>query len=78
MCAKHKAGCENAIHVMHTIFEDENIEAVLLDDAANASNSIKREVFFNNIFTICPAIFTYVRRNLSHVHNTLLFTLEGS
>ena len=36
VCAGHEAGCEAAIHAMHTIFEDEKTEAVLLVDTANA------------------------------------------
>ena len=61
VCAGHEAGCEAAIHAMHTIFEEENTEAVLLVDAANAFNSVNREAFLHNIFVICPAIAIYVK-----------------
>ena len=61
VCAGHEAGCETAIHAMHTIFEDEKIEAVLLVDAANVFNSVNRQVFLHNICIICPPIATYVR-----------------
>ena len=43
------------------MFEDESTEAVLIDDAANAFNSVNREAFVNNIFAVCLAIITYVR-----------------
>ena len=49
------------IHVIHIMFEDESTEAVLMDDAANALNSVNREAFVNNIFVVCLAIITYVR-----------------
>ena len=54
MCAGHEAGCEAAIHAIHTIFEDEKREAVLLVGAANAFNSVNRQVFLHNICIICP------------------------
>ena len=60
VCGGHEAGCEAAIHAMHTIFEEENTEAILLIDAANAFNSINRNVFLHNISIICPAITIYV------------------
>ena len=50
-----------AIHAMHTIFEDEKTEAVLLVNAASAFNSINRQVFLHKICIICPPIATYVR-----------------
>ena len=36
-------------------------EAIQLVDAANALNSVNRDVCLNSIFIICPAIATYVR-----------------
>ena len=54
VCAGHEAGCEAAIHVIHIIFEDEKREAVLLVGAANAFNSVNRQVFLHNICIICP------------------------
>ena len=50
-----------AIHAMHTIFEDEKTEAVLLVNPASAFNSINRQVFLHKICIICPPIATYVR-----------------
>ena len=46
---------------MHTIFEDEKTDAVLLANAANAFNSVNRQVFLRNICIIHPPITTYVR-----------------
>ena len=61
VCAGHEAGCEAAIHAMHTIFENEKTEAVLPVDAANVFNSVNRQVFLHNICIIHPLIATYVR-----------------
>ena len=46
ICAGHEAGCEAAIHAMHTISEDWKTEAMLLVDAANAFNSVNRQVSY--------------------------------
>ena len=46
---------------MHTIFEDEKTEAVLLVHAVNAFSSVNRQVFLHNLCGICPPITTYVR-----------------
>ena len=46
---------------MHTIFEDEKTEAVLLVNAVNAFSSVNCQVFLHNICGICPPITTYVR-----------------
>ena len=45
---------------MKEIFEEEDTEAVLLIDAANAFNAVNREVFLHNVKVICPPIATYV------------------
>ena len=54
--AGHEAGCVEAIHAMHTIFEDEKTEAVLLVDAANAFDSVNSQVFLHSICIICPSM----------------------
>ena len=61
VCAGHEVGCEAAIQAMQTISEDEKTEAVLLVDAANAFNSVNRQVFLHNICITCLPIATYVR-----------------
>lgn len=45
---------------MHSIFKEVITEAVLLIDAGNAFNSVKRNVFLHKIVTVCPAKSTYV------------------
>jgi len=60
VCAGQEAGCEAAIHAMKDIFEQEDTEAVLLIDAANAFNAINRKKFIHKIGIICPEISTYV------------------
>ena len=60
VCAGHEAGCEAAVHAMRNMFDEQETEAVLLIDAANAFNSVNRNVFLHNINVICPAIAIYV------------------
>ena len=59
VCAGHEAGCEAAIHAMHSIFKEEETEAVLLVDAVNAFNSINRQVFLHNISKSFEAKYLY-------------------
>ena len=75
VCAGHEAGCEAIIHAMHSIFEEESSEAVLLVDASNAFNSVNREAFLHNVSIICPPISTYVQ-NCYSVHSRL-FIIGG-
>ncbi len=44
LCAGQQAGCESAVHAMSHIFAEEETDAMLLVDAANAFNSINRKV----------------------------------
>ena len=60
VCAGQEAVLEAAIHAMEKIFKEESTEAVLLVDAENVFNSIKRKEFLHNISTLCPAISTFV------------------
>ena len=61
---------------MQTIYQDETTEAVILVDASNAFNSIKRNVFLHNISIICPSISTYVH-NCYSVHSRLFIVGGG-
>ena len=54
VCAGHKAGCEAIVHTMRKIFEDEETDAVILEDASNAFNSVNRKLFLYDIQVICP------------------------
>ena len=57
LCAGHEAGtCEAAMHLMCRIFHDATTEAVLLVDANNAFNSLKRKVALLNIHQLCPSL----------------------
>ena len=53
-------GCEAAIHAMGDEFYQENTEAVLLVDAANAFNAINRKTMLHNVDVICPEISQFV------------------
>ena len=57
MCGR-QSGSEAAIHAMHKMFSNENTDAFLLVDAANAFNNLNREVFLHNIKYLCPEIAT--------------------
>lgn len=46
VCARYDAGCQAAVHIMHSIFKEVNTEAVLLIDAGNAFNSVNGNVSF--------------------------------
>ena len=50
LCVEQQAACEAAVHAMSEIFAEEETDAVLLVDAANAFNSVK---------FICPAMAVY-------------------
>jgi len=60
MCGR-KAGSDAAFHAMKELFEMEQSEAVLLVDAANAFNSVNRQVLLHKISISCPLIATFVK-----------------
>ena len=76
VCAGQEAGSEAAIHVIRSIFSQEETEAVLLVDAANAFNCINREAFIHNTKIICPSLATFVEN--CYNHPSRLFILGGS
>ena len=59
VCAGLTSGGEAAIHVMHSIFEADDTDAVLLIDASNAFNSLNRAAALHNTRILCPSISTY-------------------
>ena len=75
VCAGQDAGCEAAVHAMRRMFEQDETEAVLLVDAANAFNSVNREVFLHNIKIICPSLATFVQN--CYQSPTRLFIFGG-
>jgi len=60
MCGR-KAGSEAAIHAIKELFEMEQSEAVLFVEAANALNSVNKQVLLYNISISCPSIATFVK-----------------
>ena len=75
LCVGQDGGCEAAVHAMRMIFEEVDTEAVLLVDAANAFNSMNRNVMLHNIKQLCPAIYMY-SYNCYSTH-ARLFVLGG-
>ena len=49
VCAGQEGGTEAAIHSMNMMYEDENTDVILLDDASNAFNSLSRRSFLHNV-----------------------------
>lgn len=54
-----RSGSEAAVHAMHSIFEEEETDAVLLMDASNAFKALNRTAALHNIRVLCPPIATY-------------------
>ena len=59
VCAGLKSGAEAAIHAMHSIFDADDADAVVLTDASNAFNSLKRVSAMHNVVVLCPTLATY-------------------
>ena len=79
VCAGQEAVFEAAIHLymlLDKIFKEESTEAVLLVDAENVFNSIKKKEFLHNISILCPAISTFVTNCYSTPAR--LFVIGGS
>ena len=75
VCAGQPGGCESAIHAMRTIYEDDDTDAVLLIDAANAFNSMNRGAMLANIQRLCPIIYIYAYN--CYAVNARLFVVGG-
>ena len=69
-----------SIHAMDKIFKEESTEAVLLVDAENVFNSIKKKEFLHSISILCPAISTFVTKLNTSSSSTpaRLFVIGGS
>ena len=61
VCVGQEAGIEAAVHLLNSIYNDEHNDTVLLVDASNAFNSLKRDLCLRNISYTCPAISAYVK-----------------
>ena len=59
LCGEQKSGSKAAIHAMHTIFEIDETDGVLLTDASNAFNALNRQAALHHIRVQRPIIATY-------------------
>ena len=60
VCAGQQGGGEAAIHAMSEIFQESEVDAVILVDAKNAFNNINRDAMLHNIKMRCPTLSRYV------------------
>ena len=60
-CTGIKCGSEAAVHAMREEFLKDDTEGMLLVDAENAFNSVYREAALNNIKSICPPFFQFLK-----------------
>ena len=54
-----KFGSEAAIHTMHTTFESDDTDVILLINASNAFNELNRAAALQNIHVLYPIIAIY-------------------
>ena len=70
---------------MRKIYEDEETEAILLVDAANAFNALNRKAALHNVQYICPELSTFVKNIYSNDAelflpntNEVIYSREGT
>ena len=56
LCARQRSGCEAAVHAMTELFNNEQVEGLLLVDVHNAFNSLNQAVMLQNIQVTCPSL----------------------
>ena len=83
VCAGQLSGCEAAVHAMHRVYESTETEAIILVDAANAFNSLNRQVALQNIRQLCPplskALFNTYREDIQlFIDGEILLSQEGT
>ena len=83
LCAGQIAGVEAAVHAVHSLFHNEETEAVLLVDASNAFNCLNRLTALHNIQRVCPSlstalINTYRDSSELYVDGDVLLSQEGT
>lgn len=61
LCPGQEAGSEATIHSMHSVFEANETEAIVLVDAENAFNSVNWKVLLHNVEHFYPAVSTYLQ-----------------
>jgi len=74
-CAGLESGIEAATHAVRRSYEEENSECLLLVDADNAFNRLKRKVSLENIKRLCPPMYTYLYNNYNTP--TMLYLENG-
>ena len=57
---EYGAAAEAEIHAMREIYQQEDIDAVLLIDSRNAFNCLNRSVALHNIEITCPILAMYL------------------
>ena len=60
---------------MKRMFQNNNTDAVILVDAANAFNNLNRKILLHNIRYVCPEIATYVTN--CYANPARLFVIGG-
>ena len=83
LCAGQIAGIEAGVHAVHTLFQKEDTEAVLLVDASNAFNALNRQTVLHSIQRLCPAlatplINTYRAPSELYMDGDVLLSQEGT
>lgn len=49
LCAGQEAACKPGVYAMRNLFEDDDVETILLVDAADVFNSLNREAALQNV-----------------------------
>ena len=83
LCAGQIAETEAAVHVVRSLFNHADSDAILLVDASNAFNSLNRLVASHNIQQLCPSlacvlINTYRSPASLYVSGDTLLSEEGT
>ena len=60
ICAGIPGGVEAAVHAVREMYDNPEVEGILLVDAENAFNSLNRNVALHNISLTCPELATYM------------------
>ena len=63
LCLGQKCGIEYAIYTLRDQYSKTSADAVLLIDAENASNSLKRKLALKNIENTCPSLLTAIKNS---------------
>ena len=56
LCSGVPSACEATIYAMDSLFRGPDVEAILLVDASNAFNAVKRKAAMHNIPVVCPVL----------------------